>query len=188
MPVKPLLITWFVNPWLIVMVLALVGASTAAGLMAPRSRGVTLVAAGVLPFIAFSASGLAAPSPPVDSAELRQLAAWAQATTDETAVFLFADDGNYGGSGPFRARALRSIYVDYEGRALVNYFPEFAAEWERRWRDVHQGHWPVGTGDFQELAERRIDFVVVRKEHAIPAKPAEFSNSRYVVYRVVSPF
>jgi hypothetical protein len=188
MPVKALLFTWFVNPWLIGLVLALVAASTAAALLAPRTLGATLVAAGVLPFVVFSASGLAAPSRPVDSPELRQIAAWAQANTDETAVFLFADDGAYGGSGPFRARALRSIYVDYEGRALVNYFPEFAAEWARRWRDAHQGHWLVGPQDFKDLADRRIDFVVLRKEHAIPAKQAEFSNSRYVAYRVLSTF
>jgi hypothetical protein len=157
-------------------------------LLARRTRGVTLVAAGVLPFIAFSGSGLVVPPAPLDSQAVRQVAAWAQVMTDETAVFLFADDGNYGGSGPFRARALRSIYVDYESRSLVTYFPEVAASWAQRWRDTHQGHWLVGAGDFQQLAEWHIDFVVLRKEHAIPAKQPEFSNSYYVVYRVLPGF
>jgi hypothetical protein len=188
LPVKTLLFTWFVNPWLIVLVLALAAAATAAGLLARSSRGAAWVAAGVFPFVAFSASGLAPPPRPADSPEVRQLAAWAQAATDETAVFLFADDGHFGGSGPFRARALRSIYVDYEGVALVNYFPEFAVLWAQRWRDTREGHWLIGAGDFQQLADRHIDFVVLRKEHAIPAKQPEFSNSRYAVYRVLYTF
>jgi hypothetical protein len=185
LPVKYSLLTWYVNPWLIVLVLALAGASTAGAFFAGRTRGITLIAAGVLPFLVLRASGLVPAPEPVDSPELRELAAWAQGASDETAVFLFADDGHFGGSGAFRARALRSVYVDYEGRALVNYFPEFTAEWARRWRDVHEGHWLVRAEDFRDLAERRIDFVVVRKEHAITGKKAEFMNSRYVAYRVV---
>ena len=188
LPVKESLATWFVNPWLIVLVLALAAASTAGALFAARTRGITLLAAGVLPFLAFPVSGLVRPAEPADSPELRQLAAWAKASTDETAMFLFADEGMYGGSGAFRARALRSIYVDYEGRALVNYFPQFAGEWARRWRDVRVGTWQVGPQDFRELAGWHIDFVVLRKEHAIPSKQAEFSNSHYVVYRVLNTF
>ena len=188
LPVRDFLATWFVNAWLIVLVLALAGVSTLAAWLAGRTRGRTLVAAGILPFLAFPASRLVSPPAPVDSPELNQLATWAKATTDESAVFLFADEGRNGGTGPFRARALRSIYVDYEGRALVNYFPAFSAEWARRWRDVREGHWLVGPQDFQELAERKIDFVVLRKEYAIPTKQPEFSNSHYVVYRVIGAF
>jgi hypothetical protein len=184
LPVKDSLTTWFVNPWLIVLVLALAAASTAGAWLAARTRGITLVAAGVLPFLTYPASGLVRPPEPVDSPELRQLARWAKASTDETAVFLFADEA-YAGSGAFRARALRSIYVDFEGRALVNYFPVFAAEWARRWSDVRYGRWPVRPEDFEQLAEWKINFVVLRKEHAIPSKRAEFSNSHYVVYQVL---
>ena len=188
LPVKDHLATWFVNPWLIALVCALVVASVAAGWLASRTRGLTLVAAGVLPFIAFPASRLLPPPHIVDTPELRQLAEWARAATDESTVFLFADEGRYGGSGPFRARALRSIYVDYEGRALTNYYPEFSADWMQRWRDVHEGLWHVGPEQFQELAELKINFVVLRAEHAIPTKHPEFSNSQYVVYRVLSSF
>jgi hypothetical protein len=188
LPVKELLVTRFGNPWLIVLVLGLVAASTAGGWFADRTRGLTLAAAGILPFLAFPASGLVPPPRSADTPELRQLAAWAQATTDETAMFLFADDGLHGGSGPFRARALRSIYVDYEGRSLVNYYPQFSVEWAQRWRDVHEGHWLVGPQDFPDLAERHIDFVVLRAEHAILTMQPEFSNSRYAVYRIRSAF
>jgi hypothetical protein len=183
LPVKGLLVTWFVDPRLIALVLALVCAGIAGAWFADRTRGVSLVAAGVLPFLAFPASGLVSPAEPVDTPELRQLAEWARAKTDETAVFLFPDEGLFGSSGPFRARALRSIYVDYEGRSLV-FLPSAFGEWRDRWRDVHQGRWEVEPQDFQELARRHIDFVVLRKEHAIPTKQPEFSNSRYVVYRV----
>jgi hypothetical protein len=188
LPVKDSLATWFVDARLIVLVLALAGACTVLGWFAGRTRGLSLVAAGILPFIAFPMSGLVAPPPPVDPPELRQLAAWAKTTTDESAVFLFADEGSNGGTGPFRAQALRSIYVDYEGRALVNYFPAFTAEWARRWRDVREGHWLVGPQDFQELSEKGIDFVVLQKKHALPTKQPEFSNSHYVVYRVIGAF
>jgi len=174
-----------VNPWLIALVCALVGACVAGGWLGVRTRGVTLVAAGVLPFVAFRASGLVPPPMPVDTPELRQVAEWARSKTDETAVFLFTDEARYGGSGPFRARALRSLYVDYEGRALANYYPEFSAEWMRRWRDTREGFWHIGPEDFRELAELRINYVVVRAENAIPQRHPEFSNSRYVVYRVL---
>jgi hypothetical protein len=184
LPVKDRLVTRFADPWLVVLVVALVGASIAGAWFAGRTRGLALVIAGVLPFLAFPASGLVAPLPLADSPELKQVAEWARAKTDETAVFLFADDGMFGGSGPFRARALRSVYVDYEGRSLVNYYPAFSAEWMMRWRDVHQGGWLVGSQDFPDLAERHIDFVVLRKEHAIPSKQPAFRNSRYEVYRV----
>jgi len=188
LPMKESLVTRYVNPWLIVLLVALVGASTAGALLAGRTRGIALVAAGILPFIAFPVSGLVRPPEPLDSPELRQLAVWAQANSDETAMFLFADEGHLSGSAAFRARALRSVYVDYEGRGLITYFPEYAAEWARRWRDLHYCTWVVGPEDFQELAARRIDFVVLRKEHAIAAKKAEFANSQYVVYRVNSAF
>ena len=188
LPVKDVLVSRFVDPRLIVLVVALVVASVAGAWFAGRTRGITLAVAGVLPFVAFPMSGLVPPPRPVDTPEVRQVAQWAQSATDETAVFLFADDGIHGGSGPFRARALRSIYVDYEGRALVNYYTTFSAEWMQRWRDVHEGHWTVDEKDFQDLAERHIDFVVLRKEHAIPTMQPEFSNSRYVVYRIRSAF
>jgi hypothetical protein len=188
LPVKDSLATWFVNPRLIALVAALVAGSVAGGWLAARTRGFTLVAAGVLPFISFAGSGLVPPPKPVDSPQLRELAAWARAKTDETAVFLFADEGRYGGSGPFRARALRSLYVDYEGRALANYYPQFSAEWMRRWRDVHEGVWPIAPEDFKELAALHINYVVLRAEHAIPARAPEFGNSQYVVYSVVPSF
>jgi hypothetical protein len=183
LPVKNLLVTWFVNPWLIVLVLALIGVSVVCA-----KRGIALAAAGVLPFLAFSASGLVPREQATDTPELRQLAEWARSKTDETQVFLFADDGAFGGSGPFRARALRAVYVDYEGRSLVNYYPQYSAEWLQRWRDVHQGRWLAGPQDFQDLAGRHIDFLVLRREHAIRDKQPEFGNAEYVVYRVLASF
>ncbi len=184
LPVKELLVTWFVNPWLIALVCTLVVASVAGGWLAGRTRGITLVAAGVLPFIAFPVSGLVPPPKQVDTPELRQLAGWVRANTDETAIFLFADDGRNSGSGPFRARALRSIYVDYEGRTLAGYYQEGSAEWMRRWRDTREGRWQIEPRDFPTLAEFHINYVVLRAQNAIPEKPPEFGNSQYVVYRV----
>ena len=184
LPLKGFLATWFVDPRLIVLALGLMGVCVVGGWLAGRTRGCSLIAAGVLMFLALPASSLVPYPKPVDTPELRELAEWAQAKTNETAVFLFADNGFDGGSGPFRARALRSVYVDYEGRALVNFYAEFSAEWSSRWQDVHRGRWQVGPQDFQQLREWHIDFVVLQKEHAIPTKQPEFSNTEYVVYRV----
>ena len=188
LPVKDYLATWYVNVWLVVATGALIAGATLAACFAGRTRNLSLVAAGILPFIVFSAPSLVPPQKNPDTLELRQLAEWAKTTTDETTVFLFADDGQYGGSGPFRARALRSIYVDYEGRALVNYYARYSIEWMARWRDVRQGHWVVTADDFPDLAQRGINYVVLRSEHAIAGKKPEFSNSRYVVYRVLTGF
>jgi hypothetical protein len=33
------------------------------------------------------------------------------------------------------------------------------------------------------LADMKVDYVVVRAEHAIPGRNAEFRNSEYIVYR-----
>jgi hypothetical protein len=70
----------------------------------------------------------------------------------------------------------------------VSYYPEISTEWAQRWVDVHQGVWLVGPQDFQDLADRHIDYLVLRAEHAIPGKLAEFGNSHYVVYQVVARF
>ncbi len=188
LPVKDILVTKFVDPRLIVLVAALVAAITLGAWFAARTRGWTLAAAAILPFVAFPLSGLVPPVKIVDTPELKEMARWARTSTDETAMFLFADEGAYGGSGPFRARALRSIYADYEGRAVVGYYEQYAVDWMQRWRDVHEGHWIVRERDFQDLAERKIDFVVLKKEHAIPGRQPEFANSHYVVYRVRSVF
>jgi hypothetical protein len=186
LPVKEFTISFFVNPRLMIAICALVAASIAGAFFASRTRGLSLAAAAMLPFFVYAAPSLVPPTPAQDTPELQQLAAWARANTDETAVFLFADEGRFGGSGPFRARALRTVYVDYEGRALVNYYAEFSAEWAKRWRDVHTGNWMVTPQDFPDLASRKITFVILRTEHSIPNRKPDFSNPRYLAYRVFS--
>lgn len=185
LPVRGLLGSWFVDTRLILLVAGLAVVGFAGAILAGRSRGLSLAAAGTLPFFAFAIPALVPPAKPIDTPELKELASWAGTKTDETAMFLFADDGYYGATGPFRARALRSVYVDYEGRALA-FLPQAAAEWSTRWRDANQGHWLIGPQDFQQLAEWHVDFVVLLKEHAIPAKRPEYSNAQYVVYRVLN--
>jgi hypothetical protein len=185
LPVKELVASIFVNPYLIAAICALVAGSVAGAWLADRTRGIALIAAALLPFVVYSLPGVVPRGAPMDSPELRELATWARTKTDESAVFLFADEGSFGGSGPFRARALRSVYVDYEGRALVNYYPLFSAEWSKRWRDTGQGHWLIGPQDFPDLAARKINFVILRTEDAIPSREPEFRNSHYLAYSVL---
>jgi len=83
----------------------------------------------------------------------------------------------------FRARAERALYVDWKSRGQANYFPQFAIDWEKRWRDIREGQWIIQADDFSRLADMKVDYVVVRAEHAIPGRDAEFKNSEYVVYR-----
>lgn len=178
------LITWFVEAGSVAATAVLLAAMLFCFWLARRTRGATLVVAGLLPMVAFPALGL------VDNSqrrfhwtEIEQVANWARENTVEDAVFLFPDSGHNTLPAAFRARAERAVYVDWKSRGQANYFPQFAIDWEKRWRDTREGQWILQDEDFSSLADRKVDYVVVRAEHAIPGRNAEFKNSEYVVYR-----
>lgn len=147
---------------------------------------IALAAAGVLPFFFIPASKLIQNYPRVATPELAELSGWARASTAVDAVFLFPDARTNLDPGIFRARALRALYVDWKSGGQLNYFPELGREWWRRWVETGSGRWSVAASDFPRLAAWGIDYVVLRSAHAIPGQAAEFSNPRYVVYRVTS--
>ena len=99
-------------------------------------------------------------------------------------MFLFPDADRGRTPAVFRALSLRALYVDWKSRGQANYFPNFAWEWWRRWRDVREGGWIVSKQDLSALRGFQVDFLVVRSEHAIPGVEPEFSNSRFHVYQV----
>lgn len=158
----------------------------AAACLAPHLRGAALALAGIVPFLAIPASGLVKNYPRVSTPELIELSQWARPNTSPDRVFLFPDAHTGLDPGVFRARAQRALYVDWKSGRQVNYFPEFAREWWKRWLDTGRGAWNITAVDLPQFAAMGIDYVVLRSTHAIPGETPEFSNLRYVVYATSS--
>lgn len=178
------LITFFVDAKDIGWSVALLVAMLLCFWLARPTRGATLVVAGLLPTIAFPALGLVdIPQRRFHWTEIEQVATWARENSVEDAVFLFPDSGRNALPAVFRARAGRALYVDWKSRGQANYFPQFAIDWQKRWQDTREGQWILRDEDFSGLADIKVDYVVVRAEHAIPGRSAEFRNSEYIVYR-----
>ncbi len=76
--------------------------------------------------------------PFLETVELDQLAAFAREHTAKDAMFLFPDVGRGLQPGIFRARALRSVYVDWKAGGQVNYYKSLADEWWARWRECNE--------------------------------------------------
>jgi hypothetical protein len=179
------LVTFTVTPFLIAGAAALLAAMVACQWLAKRTRGMTMAVAGVLPFFVFPAFGLVERPHRDEMPELDQVAAWAREKTPEDALFLFPDSGRTGDPAVFRARALRSLYVDWKSRGQANYFPGFELEWQRRWRDTREGRWIISSdADFAALRDYHVNYVVVRIRSALPGRYPEFSNSQFSVYQV----
>jgi hypothetical protein len=103
---------------------------------------------------------------------------WARGNTPKEALFQFAEANRGSEPGIFRARALRSIYVDWKAGGQVNFLPAFATEWSARWKLATKAR---NMDDFRKMG---VDYVVFRSDK----KPAGFSpayeNGRYAVYDV----
>jgi len=104
--------------------------------------------------------------PQIHSAALDELSAWARSSTPIEATFHFPDAGKELYPGIFRARAVRSVWVDWKGGGQVNFQEAVAREWWRRWSAL-----PEGTGEF-----------LVKKAGKCGAG-ALFTNSKYCVER-----
>lgn len=119
--------------------------------------------------------------PRIETAALRELSDWARLATDKDAVFLFPDEGRNLAPGVFRVRALRAVYVDWKAGGQVNYFPQYAREWWRRWQAALE---PKFTPDrAQVLAGMGIDYLALSKSTLPGAEPV-WKNGAYRVYRI----
>ncbi len=118
--------------------------------------------------------------PKLETAELKQLSQWARTDTDQNAVFLFPDAGRTLQPGIFRARALRSVYTDWKSGGQVNYFPNYAREWWKRWNESILI--PFTAERVPVLAGMGIDYLVLTKS-TLPDNPV-WSNSIYSVYKI----
>jgi hypothetical protein len=182
---EPKLITFFVEIRDVAWTVVLLAAMLLCFWLAKRTHGVTLIVAGLLPMFAYPALGLVDnPQRRFHWMEIEQVANWAHEHTVPDAVFLFPDSGHNTLPGVFRARAERALYVDWKSRGQVNYFPQFAVDWWKRWQDTREGQWVVQEEDLPGLADSKVDYVVLRAEHALAGRNAEFRNAEYVVYRI----
>ncbi len=117
----------------------------------------------------------------VETPELRELADWARKSTARDAVFLFPDEGRALPPGIFRARALRTVYVDWKSGGQVNYFPGYAEVWWQRWTEALVP--PFEPGRTGTLSEMGIDYLVLSTS-ALPHRSPVWKNERYAVYSI----
>jgi len=168
-------------PLALVFGLALVALAAAS---APREyRSAILVLAGLVPFLAIARSGLVENYQPLARAAIDSLAAWARDATPQDAVFLFPNARKDVSPAVFRVRAQRALYVDWKGGGQVNYLPDFAFEWWKRWEETREGRWNVKASDLRRIAVMGVDYVVVPAERPIPGVEPSFMNQRFLAYR-----
>ena len=110
--------------------------------------------------------------------ELDDLSRWARANTPKDALFQFAEANRGSEPGIFRARALRSIYVDWKSGGQVNFLPAFATEWAARWKLATRAR---GIDDFRKMG---VDYVVFRTDKKPAGLRAVYENSGYAVYDI----
>ena len=183
LPLEPPLITWFVTPIAAASACLLLVAMALGLWLGHRTRGISVVAAGLLPFVVFPMFILG-PAVSAETPGLEQVAKWARGNTVEDAMFLFPDSGEGNQPAIFRALAQRPLYVDWKSCGQANYFPGFAGDWRTRWQFVNQSRWMVSASDLSTLRRLGVDYIVMRAVDAIPGLTPDFQNSEYFVYRV----
>jgi hypothetical protein len=141
------------------------------------------VLAGLVPFFAIGKSGLVENYQPLPRAAIDSLSAWARDATPQDAVFLFPVARKDVSPAVFRARARRALYVDWKGGGQVNYLPDFALDWWKRWEETRQGRWNVRAADLRRIAAMGVDYVVVPADRPIPGAQPAFLNQRFRAYR-----
>ncbi len=144
-----------------------------------KTLGPALVLAAIIPFVAFSLLNETR-----SQSDLQQLADWARSATPPPALCLFPDAEKSLDPGVFRARSLRGLYVDWKSGGQVNYFPEFAREWWKRWVETGSGRWSVTPEDFPKLAAMGVDYVVLKRP--IAGAAPQFTSARYFAYATSS--
>ncbi len=151
----------------------------------PRWLPAAIAIAAAAPFLAFPNIAKVENYAALHNADLDALAAWARSSTPKDAVFLFPDSGQELVPGIFRARSLRTIYVDWKGGGQVNFLNRFAGEWWSRWQAVMADKFePSAIPRFKEAG---IDYIVLKARNPLASHQPVFSNAKYLVYRIDSP-
>lgn len=111
---------------------------------------------------------------------MKNVAAWAEANTWGSSMFLFPDAGQALYPGIFRARSVRAVYVDWNSRQLIKYFGNFALEWDARWRETMDGAYsPQKLWGLRALP---IDYYVLQRRHQLSGAVPVFSSGDFIVY------
>jgi hypothetical protein len=113
---------------------------------------------------------------PLHSAELNQLASWAERETDKDAIFQFSGFGRDLQQGVFRSRAKRALYVDWKAGGQINFLPDFAEIWRARWERVQQ---QLPLSEYTRLG---IDYVITKVP--LEGETPVFQNGKFYVYYV----
>ena len=106
---------------------------------------------------------------PLETGDLIALESFAREHTPKDAMFAFPHAGKALYPGIFRARALRSVYVDWKAGGQVNYYKSLATEWWNRWQN------PVPP--------EGLDYLILKKPDALPESVPIYENGSYAVYR-----
>jgi hypothetical protein len=144
---------------------------------APVLLATVVLAAYMLP----SALGGVRNYPNLEDADIDDLAHFGSEHTPKNSMFLFADAQRALYPGIFRARALRSVYVDWKAGGQVNYYRSLGEEWWSRWKDTNALEFR--PGDFYKFRKLGIDYVVLTSAQLLPGRPSIYANSRFVVYQ-----
>ncbi len=118
--------------------------------------------------------------PRLETRDLVGLETFARENTPKDAMFLFSGIGHRLEPGIFRARAIRSVYVDWKSGGQVNYYRSLAEEWWTRWEQVNE--LKDRNPDSRKLTDLGIDYVV--SSGPARSKPV-YSNGTYTVYLLV---
>lgn len=143
----------------------------------PRVAPVLLALVMIAPALIIPALGGIRNYPPLHTAELDDVAAWARTNTPLDAVFLFPNSQRDLSPGVFRARALRAIYVDWKAGGQVNFLRELGQVWWERWQQTMDGIHPPAR-----YADMGVDYVVTSADKTLSPELPLYRNSRYAVY------
>ncbi len=148
----------------------------------PRWARISALAVILVPPFLIPTWGKVENYPALHTPELEQLARWAQTSTPQDAVFLFADAGQDVAPGIFRAEAVRAVYVDWKSGGQVNFFRDLGEEWWSRWQQtLAQPFEPHDVARYRALG---IDYIIVDPKNRLPDAVPVFENARYAVYKL----
>jgi len=109
-----------------------------------------------------------------------ELAAWADASTWGSSIFLFPDAGRAAYPSVFRVQSRHGLWVDWATARGVVYSDAVAARWEERWRDTMAGGFSADR--IERMLALPIDYYVVRGGHRLQGARQAFSTRDFVVY------
>jgi hypothetical protein len=168
-----------------VLMWGLAGLFTMAAVLDFRKRSFAipaLAAALLLPVVLIPSWGEVKNYPDLEFTEFDEMVNWARTSTPKDAVFLFPDSGREPWPSIFRARSLRAVYTDWKAGGQVNLLREFGFEWWQRWQQAIER--PFDPARPEYYAALGIDYLVVKPGKEIPGAQPQFSNSRYVAYKI----